>query len=90
MLKAQKILAEELVRLRNAAGLSQGDVAERLGYSSPQFVSNWERGMSTPPIKELKQLAQMYSISAIVLKNLVVARGIEAVTFKIEQEFIKS
>lgn len=49
-----------LKNLREKAGLSQGDVAGILGYSTPQFVSNWERGVSLPPFKAVKPLAKMY------------------------------
>lgn len=38
------------------------DVADRLGYSSAQFISNWERGLSSPPMKTLNVLAQMYKV----------------------------
>ena len=38
-------------------------VADRLGYSSAQFISNWERGLSSPPMKTLNVLAQMYKVS---------------------------
>jgi len=34
---------------RLAAGLSQTKLAKRLGWSSPQFVSNIERGLSSLP-----------------------------------------
>lgn len=44
---------------RIAAGLSQGDLAYKLGYSTPQFVSNLERGVSLPPIKSMKKIARI-------------------------------
>lgn len=89
MRKAQKKLASELARLRKESGLSQRDVADELGYSSPLFVSNWERGISAPPIKEFRKLAHMYSVSVGTLKELFVAREVEDVTFKIDQELAK-
>lgn len=54
-------MGQELKRLRVKAGLKQKEVAARLGYSSPQFISNWERGVSSPPVKVLKQLAGIYN-----------------------------
>lgn len=48
---------------RVKANLSQAEVAEELGYSSPQFVSNFERGLCTPPLPALKQMLQLYNIS---------------------------
>lgn len=49
---------------RIAAGLSQRDVADRLKYSTPQFISNWERGVSQPPVSAIKKLSSMYSVPA--------------------------
>ena len=54
--------ASVLKRLRIEAGLSQGDVRKALGYTSAQFVSNWERGLSIPPVETLGELAVFYSI----------------------------
>ena len=54
-------LGSELKTLRVKAGLKQKEVASKLGYTSPQFISNWERGISSPPVKSLKQLAEIYN-----------------------------
>lgn len=35
-----------------------------LGYTTPQFISNWERDHSHPPITIIKKLAEIYRISA--------------------------
>lgn len=34
---------------RVSAGLTQRDVSAKMGYTSAQFVSNWERGVCAPP-----------------------------------------
>lgn len=39
---------------RKRAGLSQGELAKILGYTTPQFVSNWERGKCSVPPKKIK------------------------------------
>lgn len=57
-------LAKTLKKLRENAGLSQRDVASKLGYTTPQMVSNNERGISYPPIKTLKTLARLYNTDA--------------------------
>lgn len=49
---------------RRRAGLSQATVAEAFGYSSGQFVSNWERGVSLPPLECLPQLVTLLGLSA--------------------------
>lgn len=42
------------------AKLSQNDVAELLGYTSAQFISNWERGLCSPPMDVLQRLIKLY------------------------------
>ena len=51
-----------LRKLREKQKLSQGEVATAMGYKSPQFISNWERGLSSPPLKALVKLADIYDI----------------------------
>lgn len=48
---------------REAAGLSQSEVAKKLGYSSPQFISNCERGLCALPLDTLKTIIKLYSLS---------------------------
>ena len=50
-----------LKQLREKSGLAQKDIAAKLGYATPQFISNWERGLSTPPINTLKTLGKLYN-----------------------------
>jgi transcriptional regulator with XRE-family HTH domain len=42
--------------------MTQMDLAEMLGYTSPQFVSNWERGLCSPAFEALPTLARVLSI----------------------------
>jgi len=62
---------------REARGLSQLDVAKVLGYSSPQFVSNWERGLVSPPLETIAVLTELYKIppSEIISKILSATRA---------------
>lgn len=53
----------EFKRLREAAGLSQKEVADALGYSTAQFVSNFDRSVSSPPFSQAKKLAKLYKVS---------------------------
>lgn len=48
---------------REKAGVTQAVVADALGYSSPQFISNWERGTSVPPISAIPTLAKTIKVS---------------------------
>lgn len=68
---------EFLKEKRESAGMSQGDVAKKLKYTSPQFISNWERGVSCPPIKVLRALAEMYKVSTDELFDLILRHSLE-------------
>ena len=52
------IIAHNLVRLRQQAGLTQLKLAEKLNYSD-KAVSKWEMGESIPDILVLIQLAEL-------------------------------
>lgn len=56
---------------RVSSGLTQAEIADRLGYSSPQFISNFERGLCSPPLKNLKVLVRLYKIDAQELIRLI-------------------
>lgn len=58
-----RTMNEYLRQKRLESGLSQLDVARELGYSSPQFVSNWERGLVSPPLETISVLIDLYKIS---------------------------
>ncbi|MGZ3691862.1 MAG: helix-turn-helix domain-containing protein, partial [Pseudobdellovibrio sp.] len=67
----------------------QGAVAKKLGYTSPQFVSNWERGLSQPPVVTLRKIAQIYNISANEMFEVMLKATIEAVTADLTEKFFK-
>lgn len=64
-------IANRLVELRQAHGLSQEAVAASLGVSR-QAVSKWERAESSPDTDNLIALADLYHIS---LDALLLGRG---------------
>ncbi len=57
-----RTLSTYLKEKRIERGLSQLDVAKVLGYSSPQFVSNWERGLVSPPLETIAVLIELYKV----------------------------
>lgn len=59
-----KKLGTFLKEQRENKGLTQAHVAEKLGYGSPQFISNIERGISRVPIKSLRQFIEVYDLQA--------------------------
>ena len=80
-------LAQFLKEKRTLSGLSQKDVATRLGYSTSQFISNWERGVSQPPINTLRTLALMYKISAEEMFNVLLEETIVQVEADLKRKF---
>lgn len=64
-------LGNYLKRKRVEAGITQSDVAKRLGYSTPQFISNIERGLCSPPLKNLRVLVKMYRIPVSEIMKLI-------------------
>lgn len=78
-----KLLREK----RIASAYSQADVAYKLGYSTPQFVSNWERGESHPPVTVLKKLAQLYGCSAEELFEVVLEVTVKKLTDDLRHQF---
>ena len=55
-------LSERLKTLRKAKDMTQEQLAEYMGIS-PQAVSRWETGATSPDISALPQLADLFSIS---------------------------
>ena len=54
------------VRLRDERkkrGLTQGDVAEQLGFSGPAAYSNYEQGKGEPNIETLSKLADLFGVT---------------------------
>jgi transcriptional regulator with XRE-family HTH domain len=80
-------LSHFLKTKREAAGLSQGQVAKKLKYTSPQFISNWERGISGPPIKILGILSDMYHVSPDELFELVLKHSLEQLKVNLLKEY---
>ena len=55
-------LGERLIMLRSKAGLSQDDLAGRLGVSR-QSVSKWENNVSVPDLDKLVKLSEVFGVS---------------------------
>ena len=61
-------IANKLVELRKKNGLSQEELADKLGLSR-QAVSKWERAESSPDTDNLICLAKLYNVSLDELLN---------------------
>ncbi|MCR4561868.1 MAG: helix-turn-helix domain-containing protein [Bacilli bacterium] len=51
-----------LRELRNKSGLTQNEIANKLGVSG-QTILNWENGIYEPKINQLIQLADLFNVS---------------------------
>lgn len=52
-------LADKLTQLRNGLGLSQGEIAARLGVKDRASISGYERGEREPPLPVLLEYARL-------------------------------
>ena len=62
----RKLVGRNAARLRNEAGLTQEQLAERAGMSQ-QYISDLERGKCNPTIVTLYELAQALGVSQVEL-----------------------
>jgi transcriptional regulator with XRE-family HTH domain len=61
-----KRLAEKLLQIRNALGLSQSELLKRLGFEDAiayYRISNYERGTGEPPLPVLLQYARIAGVN---------------------------
>ena len=56
------IVAKNLVELRQKAGFTQLELAEKINYTD-KAVSKWERGEALPDIRVLVKIAEIYNIT---------------------------
>ncbi|PIU00858.1 MAG: hypothetical protein COT74_02870 [Bdellovibrionales bacterium CG10_big_fil_rev_8_21_14_0_10_45_34] len=85
MFSSPKALGEFLKQRRVACGLRQKQVSEALQYTSPQYVSNWERGISPPPSKKLAEIVRLYKISPDELIDLILKEEKKALSDILKQ-----
>lgn len=55
------VIAKNITQLRQAAGMTQSELGEKLNYSD-KSVSKWERAESIPDVAVLKQLADLFGV----------------------------
>ncbi len=60
------ILADKIIELRKKSGMTQDELAEKLGVSR-QSVSKWESAQSTPDLNRILRLSEIFSVSTDVL-----------------------
>ncbi|MGE0633710.1 MAG: helix-turn-helix domain-containing protein [Pseudobdellovibrionaceae bacterium] len=57
------MFGELMQKKRLESGLSQGDLAKKLGYSTSQFISNWERGICSAPYSVIEKLVKILNLN---------------------------
>ena len=56
------MLSEKIYKLRRKSGLSQEQLAEKIGVSR-QAISKWEGGSSTPELDKLMALSEFFNVT---------------------------
>lgn len=56
------ILADKIIELRKKAGMSQEELAEKLGVSR-QSVSKWEMAQSTPDLNRILKMSEIFGVT---------------------------
>ncbi len=59
---------EKIMNLRKKNGLSQEELAEKVGVAR-QTISKWELGETSPDIKQSKELSKIFNVSLDELTN---------------------
>ncbi|NRA68155.1 MAG: helix-turn-helix transcriptional regulator [Pseudobacteriovorax sp.] len=52
-----------LQELRENKGLTQRELADILGLSTPQMISNWENGRCAPSFSQLAVLSKVFDVT---------------------------
>lgn len=68
-MKRSNRLGELLKAARIAAGLTQGQVANKLNLSSPQYISNSERGLCGVSPTYFRRLAKLLRVDLFVIRD---------------------
>lgn len=56
------MLSEKIYTLRRKSGLSQEQLAEKIGVSR-QAISKWEGGLSVPELEKIRALSEYFNVS---------------------------
>ncbi len=84
-------LAEKILELRKANGLSQEQLAEKMGVSR-QSVSKWESGDSLPDVDRLPELSRIFNVSTdyLLMPNEVDRLAIRTETIEKKQRHLQA
>jgi len=57
-----KYIINTLREFRIKAGLTQQQIAEKLGFKSTDRICRWEKGQTYPHVVNLSKLAKLYGV----------------------------
>lgn len=80
-------LGRYLQEMRRRAKLTQREVSLDLGYSSAQFISNFESGIASPPLSKLPRLVELYQIPVERLISLILEGEKESIQSVLRPNF---
>jgi transcriptional regulator with XRE-family HTH domain len=81
------IFGQKLKQLRIKKGLTQQQLAEKLGYKTNSYISDVESGHFIPSRDKLKKIARALGVSFKVLEDMLLESRLEALGIK-EPELI--
>jgi len=67
MNKRKDIIPNNLKENRLKCGLTQKEVAQKLGVNSQERISHWEKGRNVPNISSLVKLCKLYKVNLNIL-----------------------
>lgn len=72
-----KTMGNILTKMRKDKNITQIQIARRFGWTSAQFVSNWERGTAPIPASAIPGLASMFDVSIDTLEKIMLEAYLE-------------
>jgi transcriptional regulator with XRE-family HTH domain len=87
-MKSKKLprLADFLSDAREKAGLTQKQVADHFQYKTAQFISEWERGVRSPPGSVLREIVDLYGISLHRFYDVIMDEQIRALEKELKKD----
>ena len=81
-------LPKNIRYLRRKYGLSQDDLAAKLGYKSYTTIQKWESGVSEPPFKALVALSELFGcdMNEMANENLELKSGNNVAAYYLDPE----
>jgi len=82
------MFGEKLRKLRESKGLTQRELAEKLGYSSNSYISDVEKGVFIPPKDKLKKIAKALGVPFSKIEDMLLESKLEEMGIK-EKEILE-